>query len=76
MLFTSAILNHSLVLIVTGLVVVSFEMFCTSCGFACIEDGNFCHEYGNPLDSNIRAENNTDNIIEGYFYRVVIPIVI
>ena len=42
---------------------------------ACIEDGNFCHECGNPLDSNIRAENNTDNIIEGYFYRVVIPIV-
>ena len=48
---------------------VSFEMFCTSCGVACIEDANFCHECGNPLDSNIRAENNTDNIIEGYFYR-------
>ena len=53
--------------IVTGLVVVSFEMFCPSCGVACIGDGNFCHECGNPLDSHIRAENNTHT--RGYFYR-------
>ena len=55
--------------LVTVLVVISFEMFCTSCGVACIEDASFCHECGNLLDSNTRAENNTDNIMKGYFYR-------